>query len=340
MNWRLQTTLAGILGALGLWIVFNPVKVVTGAAAVIPWLLLAAGAVQLISIMFRSRRLLRLIVIPAVTGALFITAGAAMKIGDPRMIGPISLYFVFALVLFGSGAAKLFAAFSMRRSRYFLFVAGSGAVSVLLGLIVLFNWETLAGATIGVFLGLEVIADAVVMAVLSLRDRDGEEAMESLGLDPAAEAAKADAKREALAVKAATEAAEIKAATAVAEAEAAETRAVEVRAAQAGATTALAATIAEPKLPLMPPAPAPAPIPLFTEAAVTVPPIVPAAAIDAPPALAVSPPAVTPATPKKRAAPKRVAASAPAVPAMPKATAKKPAANKPAGKPPGDAEPL
>ncbi|KAB7646406.1 HdeD family acid-resistance protein [Polymorphobacter fuscus] len=214
MNWRLQTTLAGILGAIGLFIVFNPVTIVTAAAGIIPWLLLAAGAIQFISIAFRSRRLLRLIIVPAVTGALFVYAGVSMKFGDPTTVGPVSLVFILALVFFGSGAAKLVTGLSMRRSRYFLYIIASGAVSIVLGLIVMFNWSTVSAGLIGVFLGLEVIADAAIMAVLALRERDGEAAMESLGLDPVAEAAKAEAARAARAAKAAAEAAAIDAAAA------------------------------------------------------------------------------------------------------------------------------
>lgn len=155
MNWRLQTTLAGILGALGLWITFNPVMVVSAAGSVIPWLLLAAGAIQLVSIAFRSRRLLRLIIVPAITGALFIYAGLSMKFGDPTTVGPVSLIFVLALVFFGSGAAKLVTGLSARRSRYFLYLIGSGVVSVVMGLIVLFNWQTVSNGLIGVFFGVK-----------------------------------------------------------------------------------------------------------------------------------------------------------------------------------------
>jgi hypothetical protein len=60
-------------------------------------------------------------------------------------------------------------------------------------LIVLFNWSSVSAGFIGVVLGLELIADAVAMAALALRDRDGEEAMEAKGLDPVVEAEKAAA---------------------------------------------------------------------------------------------------------------------------------------------------
>ena len=285
MNWRVQTTLAGILAALGLWITFNPVTLVSAAASVIPLLLLAAGAVQLVSILFRSRRLLRLIIVPAVTGALFIYAGLSMKFGDPKTVGPISLIFVLALVLFGSGAAKLVTGASMRRSRYFPWIIGSGVVSVVMGLIVLFNWQTVSANWIGVFLGFETIADAIVMAVLALRERDGEAAMETLGLDPSAEAVKAEALREAAAAKTAAEAAEIKAATLAAE--------------QRAAAIAAAA---------VPPPPPPVVVMAPPAIPVETPPKV--VAVPKPPAK----PAAKPATPKPAAAAKPAAKRAPKPP--------------------------
>lgn len=299
MNWRLQTTLAGILAVLGLWIIFNPVTLVSAAASVIPLLLLVAGAVQLVSILFRSRRLIRLVIVPAVTGALFIYAGLSMKFGDPKTVGPISLIFVLALVLFGSGAAKLVTGASMRRSRYFAWVIGSAAVSMLMGLLVLFNWETVSANWIGVFLGAEMIADSIVMAVLALRDRDGEAAMETLGLDPVAEAAKAEARREAAAATAAAEAAAIRAATLAAEQKAA----------------ALAAAVPPPPLPRLAPIIAPPP------------PVMPA---PAPMAAPEPQPVVTPPPASKPTA-KRTAK--PAAAAAPKPATAKPAAKR-APKPP------
>lgn len=213
MNWRIQSALSGILGVLGLFVIFNPVSVVTAAVSYIPWLLLLAGGIQYLSILFRSRRLVRLIIVPAVIGTLFVYAGLSMKFGDPSTVGPISLIFVLALLLFGSGAAKLFMAASIRKSKYINFVLGSGVLSAIVGLIVLFNWSSVSAGFIGVVLGLELLADAVVMAALALRDRDGEEAMEARGLDPVVEAEKAAA--DAAAAKAEAAAARAAAAAAV-----------------------------------------------------------------------------------------------------------------------------
>jgi uncharacterized membrane protein HdeD (DUF308 family) len=191
MDWKIQSGLAGILAALGLFIVFNPVSVVSAAASFIPWLLLIGGGIQYLSILFRPRRPrrpIRSIIVPAIIGTLLVYAALSMKFGDPSTAGPVSLIFVLALLLFGSGAAKLFLASGIRKSRYFYFVLGSGVMSALIGVIVLFNWSAVSSGLIGVVLGLEVLADAVAMAAVALRDRDGEEAMEAKGLDPVAEA--------------------------------------------------------------------------------------------------------------------------------------------------------
>ncbi|MBC7520101.1 MAG: hypothetical protein H7268_03250 [Sandarakinorhabdus sp.] len=203
MNWRIQSALTGILAVLGLFIIFNPVTIISAATSLIPWLLLAGGAIQYLSILFRSRRLMRLIIVPAVTGTLLVYAGLSMKFGDPSTVGPISLIFVLALLLFGAGAAKLFMASVIKKSRYFNFILGSGVFSALVGLIVLFNWSTVSGGMIGVVLGLELLADAVAMAALALRDRDGEAEMEAKGIDPVAEAEKAAATERAAAALAA-----------------------------------------------------------------------------------------------------------------------------------------
>jgi uncharacterized membrane protein HdeD (DUF308 family) len=325
MNWRLQTVLAGILMALGVFVVFNPVTIATATAGVLPWLLLLAGAIQLLSILFRSRRLIRLIIVPAVTGALFIYAGLSMKFGDPTTIGPISLIFILALVLFGTGAAKLVTAYSARRSKFFNIVVISGLVSVLMGLVVMFNWETISAGLIGVVLGLEIIADALVMGVMGLRDRDGEAAMESLGLDPKAEAIKAEARREAAAAAATAEAAAIAAETAraaqaaaaaEAEAELARARAAAAKAADeaaaakaaedAAAAKAEAEAATAPELPLTPapaaaaPAAAAAPKPASKRAVKAVPPAGDGSAADT---AAKPKPAKKPAAPKPPATP-------------------------------------
>ncbi len=181
MNWQIQSALAGILAALGLYILFNPVTIVSLVTGVIPWLLIAAGAIYYVSIFLNARRRLMTMLLPGLIGTLLVYAGLSMKFGDSAAVGPVSLAFLFALLLFGTGVAKLLIAQPIRQSRYFLYILGSGVLSIVMGLLVLFNWSGVSASLIGVVLGLELLADAIVLGALALRDRDGEAIAELAG---------------------------------------------------------------------------------------------------------------------------------------------------------------
>ncbi len=183
MNWTVQTVLAGVIAAIGLYILFNPVSVTNLVGGVIPWLLVGAGGVYIVALLLRSRLRPLSMVLPGLVGVLLVYAGLSLKFGDPTQVGPIGLAFLFALLLVGGGIAKLLMALGVRRSRYFLVLAGAGGLSVLMGLIVLFAWSSVSAGFLGVVLGLELLADAAFIAALGFRDRDREEAKEALGLD-------------------------------------------------------------------------------------------------------------------------------------------------------------
>jgi uncharacterized membrane protein HdeD (DUF308 family) len=184
MNWQIRTVLAGVLAALGLYVIFNPTRVTTLVAGVIPWVLLAAGVIYLLAVVLRKRRRPVTMILPALVGVLLVYAGLSMKFGDPRTIGPIDLRFLFALLLVGGGIAKLLTVPEVRKSRYFFVFLGAGAVSVVMGLAVMLNWAAVSAGLIGIILGLELISDGAFLAAFAFRDRDQEEHKEALGLDP------------------------------------------------------------------------------------------------------------------------------------------------------------
>lgn len=183
MNWQIQTVIAGILAAIGLYVVANPVGVTALVAGVIPWLLVGAGAIYLIGVVFRKRLRPLTMILPGLVGVFLLYAGLSLKFGDPRTVGPIGLPFLFALVLVGGGIAKLLSVPGVRQSRYFLIFLGAGLVSVVMGLLVLFNWAEVSTRFLGVILGLELLADAAYLGAFALRDRDKEEHREALGLE-------------------------------------------------------------------------------------------------------------------------------------------------------------
>lgn len=187
MEWQIRIGLAGIVAVLGLYVLVNPVSVTTLATTIIPWLLVGVGAIYVVATIFRRRRRLFALLLPGLIGVLFIYAGLSMKLGDPGTAGPIPLSFLFALLLFGTGTAKAIMALAMKLSRYFPFFLGSAGFSLVMGLIILFAWGAVSAGFVGVVLGLEIIAAALFMAALALRDRDKEEAREALGANPAEE---------------------------------------------------------------------------------------------------------------------------------------------------------
>jgi uncharacterized membrane protein HdeD (DUF308 family) len=176
-TWQVQVALAGMVAALGVFVLLNPVSIAGFAAGVIPWALMGAGAVFLLSILFRTRRRLMTLIVPGVVGTILVYLGASMKFGGS--VGPSALLFLFALLFFGAGAAKLLMAQEMRQSRYLPYVLGAAAFSLGVGIWLLFRWPDITGAAVGAILGLELLSDALVMAVMALRDRDGEAALET-----------------------------------------------------------------------------------------------------------------------------------------------------------------
>ena len=80
----------------------------------------------------------------------------------------------------GGGIAKLLSVPGVRKSRYFIAFLAAGIISVVMGLLVLFNWSEVSARFLGVVLGLELVADAIFLGAYGLRDRDKEEHREAL----------------------------------------------------------------------------------------------------------------------------------------------------------------
>lgn len=182
MNWQVQTVLAGVLAAIGLYVLFNPVSVTSLVGGIIPWLLVGAGGIYLLGVVFRKRLRPLTMILPGLVGVFLVYAGLSLKFGDPRAVGPIGLPFIFSLLLIGGGIAKLLSVPGVKQSRYLPVFVGAGAISVVMGLLVMFNWSAVSAGFIGVVLGLELLSDAAFLAAYAFRDRDKEEHKEALGM--------------------------------------------------------------------------------------------------------------------------------------------------------------
>jgi uncharacterized membrane protein HdeD (DUF308 family) len=69
----------------------------------------------------------------------------------------VVLTLVLGVSLFASGAMRIFLAFSMKRETPWIWVAISGVITLLLGLLILARWPVNSVYILGLFLGIDLI---------------------------------------------------------------------------------------------------------------------------------------------------------------------------------------
>jgi uncharacterized membrane protein HdeD (DUF308 family) len=104
-------------------------------------------------------------------GALYIFAGVT-TFQNP-VLAAVLLTFLLGLALVASGGMRLILAFGMKESTPWILVAVSGAITLLLGLVILARWPVSSVYVLGLFLGIDlVIAGASWIGIgLDLRAR-------------------------------------------------------------------------------------------------------------------------------------------------------------------------
>jgi uncharacterized membrane protein HdeD (DUF308 family) len=121
-------------------LVVGAMMIVTGAAEII-------GAFQMKS--------WGKFVIWALLGVLYVIAGF-LTFENPLFAAVLLTLFLGASLL-ASGAVRLFLAFSMKRESPWVWVALSGAITLLLGLLILARWPVNSVYILGLFLGIDLI---------------------------------------------------------------------------------------------------------------------------------------------------------------------------------------
>jgi uncharacterized membrane protein HdeD (DUF308 family) len=91
----------------------------------------------------------------ALLGLLYIIAGF-MAFENP-VFAAVVLTLVLGVSLFASGAMRIFLAFSMKRETPWIWVAISGAITLLLGLLILARWPVNSVYILGLFLGIDLV---------------------------------------------------------------------------------------------------------------------------------------------------------------------------------------
>lgn len=160
--------IAGIVAvAGGVVALFNPAAATLTATTIVAWLFLAMGALQIVAAFGAMGLGSRLWIIALGVLAIFI---GGWILSNP-IAGTLALTWTIGLVFLLEGAVKLVLAFAARQSPYFGALLVSGAISVLLGGMILSRFPETAMTIPGILLAVDLISTGVALVALALRSR-------------------------------------------------------------------------------------------------------------------------------------------------------------------------
>ncbi len=164
------TGIAAVL--IGLFALVYPLAASIGVSLAIGAMLAALGVVELIRA-FRMRRTKR-VVAAALFGGLAIVAGVILMLLPET--GVVSLTILLIAYLLAGGVLRLVSAWQARDARGAIWLAGSGVLSLALGVVL---WAALPGAALwalGLIFGIDVTVFGFAQIALAMNqpDRSGE----------------------------------------------------------------------------------------------------------------------------------------------------------------------
>ncbi len=164
MKNRWLWTIFGIVSILGgLFVLMNPLVATIAAERIPGYLFFFAGIGWVIST-FREKtwgaKIWSLL-----SGIAMIWLGISL-LAHP-LAGVLSLTIVVAIVFFVQGVAKILIAFSFRGTQGFLVLLISGALSIVLALMILSNFPQSAVQVLGILLAIELISNGISMIFIS-----------------------------------------------------------------------------------------------------------------------------------------------------------------------------
>ncbi len=161
--WWLWLIFGALAIAVGIFALLNPIPATLAAEQLAAIGFLIAGGVWFFSTF--SAEGWKAKVWSLLVGAAMTWLGFTL-LTNP-MAGVLSLTIAVAITLLILGAFKIVMAIQSREESYYWVVLISGVLSILLGIMVLFNFPFSAVAVLGILLGAELIADGISMIALS-----------------------------------------------------------------------------------------------------------------------------------------------------------------------------
>jgi uncharacterized membrane protein HdeD (DUF308 family) len=167
-HWYLLLAAGAIAIVGGIAALLNPMAATLTATILAGWMFVIVGVVLLATVfseMGWGRRIWTILL-----GALAVWLGLNI-LGNP-LEGVLTLTLVVGLSFLAEGIVKLILAWGTRGTPYFWMVLLSGAISVLLGGMILANFPQSAATILGILLAVDLISTGVSMVALSLHARD------------------------------------------------------------------------------------------------------------------------------------------------------------------------
>jgi uncharacterized membrane protein HdeD (DUF308 family) len=167
-HWYLLLAAGAIAIVGGVAALLNPMAATLTATVLAGWMFVIVGVVLLSTVfseMGWGRRIWTILL-----GALAVWLGLNI-LGNP-LNGVLALTLVVGLSFLAEGLVKLILAWGTRGTPYFWMVLLSGAVSVLLGGMILTNFPQSAATILGILLAVDLISTGISMVALSLHARD------------------------------------------------------------------------------------------------------------------------------------------------------------------------
>jgi uncharacterized membrane protein HdeD (DUF308 family) len=161
--------LAGLILALGgILALVNPFAASIAVSTLVGVFFLIGGAMQLWLAVTDAADRQRLW--HGVVGLMALVAGVFL-LANP-LEGLISLTLLLGVLFLVTGLARLVMAFRMRDTPMFWLLLASGAVSTLIGVMVLGNIAAAATTLLGLLLGIQLLAEGIAMTALGLVGRN------------------------------------------------------------------------------------------------------------------------------------------------------------------------
>lgn len=165
MKYWVLWLVAGLISLFGgLFALANPLAASLAATLIAGWLFAFVGILILISAFGDQGwggRLLTIVL------GFFVFLGGVNLIAEP-LSGVVSLTFLTGILLMILGVARIVLGFSVEVSRLRWVLTIAGALSLLLGSMILANFPQSAAVVLGLFLAIDLISNGITLILLSL----------------------------------------------------------------------------------------------------------------------------------------------------------------------------